>query len=396
MENASDTKSEMMEISRETLDGILAATETATIIVSDVLMLEKIEQGKLEIQKVPFRCERFMNMIFRQSQPDLSRKNQTLEITNLNIDAAGIAEDDVVVTGDKHRITQIVSNFMSNASKFTRPGGNIRAAYAIETVISETTGLVETFLQFEVQDSGAGIDKEDQKKLFKKFLQLRAGELQSGGGSGLGLVICKQIAKLHGGDVGCESDGAGKGSTFWCRVKVTNDDDNVKSPPATTAKTPRGVAREIIEEGNSVDDIGKLNVLIVDDQKMNTKLLKRMVKNLGVSEENIVCCYDGVEAVEIYEQRKENENENGQGMFDVVFLDHEMPRKTGSEVTSELRGKGFEGRIVGVTGNAGTVQKENFLSSGADEIIVKPMQKEAIEAVLNGLVGWGGDNDNNV
>jgi len=206
----------------------------------------------------------------------------------------------------------------------------------------------------------------------------------------------QQIAKLHGGDVGCESDGAGKGSTFWCRVKVTNDDDNVKSPPATTAKTPRGVAREIIEEGNSVDDIGKLNVLIVDDQKMNTKLLKRMVKNLGVSEENIVCCYDGVEAVEIYEQRKENENENGQGMFDVVFLDHEMPRKTGSEVTSELRGKGFEGRIVGVTGNAGTVQKENFLSSGADEIIVKPMQKEAIEAVLNGLVGWGGDNDNNV
>ena len=64
-----------------------------------------------------------MNMILRQSQPDLSRKNQTLEITNLNIDAAGIAEDDVVVTGDKHRITQVVSNFMSNASKFTRPGG---------------------------------------------------------------------------------------------------------------------------------------------------------------------------------------------------------------------------------------------------------------------------------
>ena len=202
----------------------------------------------------------------------------------------------------------------------------------------------------------------------------------------------QQIAKLHDGEVGCESDGAGKGSTFWCRLKVTNDDDNVKSPP----KTPLGVAREIIEEGNSADGIGKLNVLIVDDQKMNTKLLKRTVKNLGVSEENIVCCYDGVEAVEIYEQRKENENENGEGMFDVVFMDQEMPRKTGSEATSELRGKGFEGRIIGVTGNAGTAQKENFLSSGADEIIVKPMQKEAIEAVLNGLVGWGGDNDNNV
>ena len=195
----------------------------------------------------------------------------------------------------------------------------------------------------------------------------------------------QQIAKLHDGEVGCESDGAGKGSTFWCRVKVTNNDDNVKCPPATPAKTPRRVARGIIEEGNIADDIGKLNVLIVDDQKVNTKLLKRTVKNLGVNEDNIVCCYDGVEAVEIYEQRNENE------MFDVVFMDHEMPRMTGSEATSELRGKGFEGRIVGVTGNAGTAQKENFLSSGADEIIVKPLSKEAIEAVLNELVEWGSD-----
>lgn len=201
----------------------------------------------------------------------------------------------------------------------------------------------------------------------------------------------QQIAKLHDGEVGCESDGAGKGSTFWCRVKVTNNDDNVKCPPATPAKTPRVVARGIIEEGNIADDIGKLNVLIVDDQKVNTKLLKRTVKNLGVNEDNIVCCYDGGEAVEIYDQRNNNKNENGQGMFDVVFMDHEMPRMTGSEATSELRGKGFEGRIVGVTGNAGTAQKEKFLSSGADEIIVKPLSKEAIAAVLNGLVEWGSD-----
>ena len=201
----------------------------------------------------------------------------------------------------------------------------------------------------------------------------------------------QQIAKLHDGEVGCESDGAGKGSTFWCRVKVTNDDDNVKSPPATPAKTPRGVAREIIEEGNSADGIGKLNVLIVDDQKINTKLLKRTVKNLGVNEDNIVCCYDGGEAVEIYDQRNNNKNENGQGMFDVVFMDHEMPRMTGSVAAKVMRGKGFKGRIVGVTGNAGTAQKQNFLASGADEIIVKPVHKEAIKVVLSGLVGWGGD-----
>ena len=107
--------------------------------------------------------------------------------------------------------------------------------------------------------------------------------------------------------------------------------------------------------------------------------------NLGVNEDNIVCCYDGVEAVEIYEQRNENE------MFDVVFMDHEMPRMTGSVAAKVMRGKGFEGRIVGVTGNAGTAQKQNFLASGADEIIVKPVHKEAIKVVLNGLVGLGSD-----
>ena len=199
----------------------------------------------------------------------------------------------------------------------------------------------------------------------------------------------QQIAKLHDGDVGCESDGAGKGSTFWCRVKVTNDDDNddkVKMLQETVT-LPETLRKEIIEEGNIADDIGKLNVLIVDDQKMNTKLLKRTVKNLGVNEENIVCCYDGVEAVEIYEQRNMKE------LFDVVFMDHEMPRMTGSVAAKVMRGKGFKGRIVGVTGNAGTAQKEKFLSSGADEIIVKPLSKEAIEAVLNGLVEWGSDNN---
>ena len=137
---------------------------------------------------------------------------------------------------------------------------------------------------------------------------------------------------------------------------------------------------ETKEEGKNQDEMGELNVLIVDDQKMNTKLLKRTCMNLGVSEENIVCCYDGDEAVEIYEQRNMKE------MFDVVFMDHEMPRMTGSEATRELRGKGFEGRIVGVTGNAGTALEENFLSSGADEITVKPLSKEAIEAVLNALI----------
>jgi CheY-like chemotaxis protein len=137
---------------------------------------------------------------------------------------------------------------------------------------------------------------------------------------------------------------------------------------------------ETKEEGKNQDAMGELNVLIVDDQKMNTKLLKRTLMNLGVNEDNIVCCYDGVEAVEIYEQRNMKE------LFDVVFMDHEMPRMTGSEATRELRGKGFEGRIVGVTGNAGTALEENFVSSGADEIIVKPLSKEAIEAVLNALI----------
>ena len=138
------------------------------------------------------------NSILRNVKPDIDRKNLTLEVTNLNIDAAGIQEDDVVVTGDKHRLEQIISNFMSNASKFTRPGGNILFTWAIEEACCLATGLVETYLTFKVQDSGAGIDKEDQKKLFKKFSQLRAGELQSGGGSGLGLVICEVSERTSG------------------------------------------------------------------------------------------------------------------------------------------------------------------------------------------------------
>lgn len=96
-----------------------------------------------------------------------------------------IESSEIVVIGDKSRIEQIVNNFLSNAIKFTDHNGFINLNWSLEEAENET------FLNFGVIDSGAGISKNDQHKHFKKFSQLRAGELQAGGGSGLGLAICK-------------------------------------------------------------------------------------------------------------------------------------------------------------------------------------------------------------
>lgn len=136
-----------------------------------------------------------------------------------------------IVEGDEHRIGQILGNFVSNAIKFGR------------SVVTVSASLAGDTLTLRVEDDGAGIDPADIPKLFRDFSQLRAGSLQAGGGSGLGLVICKQLARLHGGDVGCSSGGNSTGSVFWCTVKVKR----VKS----TASSPRKDEEEEYEREQS-------------------------------------------------------------------------------------------------------------------------------------------------
>ncbi|GMI22671.1 hypothetical protein TeGR_g13535 [Tetraparma gracilis] len=350
-----DTKSGDMP--RESVEDIRTAVEQSTRIVSDVLTLEKMECGKLELEREAYGVRGMVARTARAFSKDVARRGLRLEIEHPPEGAAA------QVVGDEHRAAQILSNFLSNAVKFTR--SEVRVSWRVE----EGRYSGGAALTVRVEDDGPGIDERDLPLLFQSFTQLRAGKMQGGGGSGLGLAICKEIALLHGGDVGAEST-VGVGSVFWARVSV----GIVWTP---RAKTRRSLSLSRPKGGRSLDD---LLVLLVDDQAINIKVLARALSNLGVLPLNVRTARNGVEALAAYEAL-------GPDFDGVVFMDHEMPLLSGSEAALELRRRGFVGAIVGVTGNASEKSRRSFMKAGIDEILVKPFKAEQLGEVLGEWVG---------
>jgi two-component system sensor histidine kinase VicK len=174
-----DTKSGDMP--RESVEDIRTAVEQSTRIVSDVLTLEKMECGKLELEREAYGVRGMVARTARAFSKDVARRGLRLEIEHPPEGAAA------QVVGDEHRAAQILSNFLSNAVKFTR--SEVRVSWRVE----EGRYSGGAALAVRVEDDGPGIDERDLPLLFQSFTQLRAGKMQGGGGSGLGLAICKEV-----------------------------------------------------------------------------------------------------------------------------------------------------------------------------------------------------------
>ena len=195
----------------------LSSTEQDTVLMMDeasrfmgetlnaVLTMQKIEQGKLELHMKPFRIVERLNAMVNTFEG--TAKACLIEIKrDIRVDS------DIYVLGDSFQLDHVTANILSNAIKFSKPHSTI-------TVIIEENGrsveenIKTRNIKVSVRDEGPGITKEDIAKLFTPFVQIRPGELQQGRGTGIGLSICKQIVKLHGGDISCESE-VGVGSVF--------------------------------------------------------------------------------------------------------------------------------------------------------------------------------------
>ena len=254
---------------REDLHDMFISANMATAVVTDILTLEKIEKGMLKMEYSSFSISKLVDTVKRAHTSMVDEKGVTLSVN----EAPPSSPDNII--GDMGRINQILSNFLSNAIKFTNSTVNISWRLTPfcsdsdeDLVLSNATAQSEVatpgplWLTISVQDNGEGIGEVDGSTLFRSFVQLRAGKMQAGGGSGLGLAICKELAKLHGGDVGCEST-LGVGSTFTTKVRVSSTIERHKS--FTLINT---------------DDmlLENIKVLFVDDQAVNLKLLVRMAK----------------------------------------------------------------------------------------------------------------------
>lgn len=280
-------------------------------------------------------------------------------------------------------------------------------------------------LLIQVVDSGVGMRPEDSKRLFKEVVQFNPGELQAGGGSGLGMMITKGIIDLHKGEISVTSPGLGQGSAFTLLLTLCSDKVLPTERRVSVRKSTGGaVALRSSPSYNDIKVVKPLRVLVVDDSPLNRKMILRLlqaddhiceeavngaeafnvikdkmaakaeitsrknIENDGVSQKN-----DGVDDFNSNISGKVSSSKHSVSsqsskssrfklvdgtMYDVIMLDYHMPVMDGPTACEKIRGLGFTGLIIGITGNAAPADTEHFLNCGANKVFVKPVNVEAL------------------
>jgi CheY-like chemotaxis protein/HPt (histidine-containing phosphotransfer) domain-containing protein len=256
--------------------------------------------------------------------------------------------------GDPMRIRQVLLNLMSNAIKFTDKG-------AVSVLVRRTSSLpgLDVPLRFEVTDTGMGISESQRQNLFQKFSQVDASATRRYGGTGLGLAICKQLVELMGGQIDLIST-PGKGSTFWFELTLPRLHASQLHPDGLPAQTKT------------------LRALMVDDIPTNLELLGRQLRMLGM---------ETAASEDAFAAMAELRNAWHRGKpYDLVFLDHMMPGKTGVELAREIRAEGqfHECKLVLIT-SAGRQALEGQ-DVRFDYVLEKPLRQQFLHDCLLSLL----------
>jgi signal transduction histidine kinase/CheY-like chemotaxis protein/ligand-binding sensor domain-containing protein len=342
----------LSENQSEYLEGIHFSATSLLTIINDILDFSKIEAGKLSLEKTNFKLRELVLNSVRVVSAAASAKG--LEII--------VAIDDEVpdlLAGDPVRVRQILLNLLSNSVKFTDQG-TIRVSLGAG-VIAEPECVL---LRGSVSDTGIGIPEEAQQRLFQSFSQGETSTTRRYGGTGLGLAILKRLVDLMGGEVGFESV-PGQGSTFWFTAKLSL---GAEIPPALSVATEAGQLPRGLNAGT---------ILVVEDNRINQKVLSHQLLNLGYA---IEVAENGEEAVEMVKNRR----------YDLIFMDVQMPVMDGFQATQRIRGLGQESSsipIIAVTANAFQSEREKCFSSGMNDYLTKPVDRDRLKASLSRWAG---------
>jgi len=386
------------------------SAQSATNVLNDFLNYDKIEsrQLTLELSIIPIQAlinetvaefvlpaqDKSINMlVFREklnpsSDPSIGKKNRKNRVNDFNFEQvkAHLLED-LVVVGDKVRLSQVVRNIISNAIKFTPEKGQItvKISWIVATVDESTNvnlqdGTTEAlrqtgWIQLEVTDTGPGMTGEQLATVFESGVQFNVNKNQKGGGSGLGLFIAKGIVNQLNGTLTVDSDGLGKGSSFVCKLPVyckpiLQMTDQISIDSRDESITER-VSSSWLDDHTESDQCYR--ILVVDDAPMNRKLLTRLLlkrgHEVGMAENGLEACNKVVAAM--------NEGKR----YDTILMDFQMPVMDGPTATQKIRSVGCDSFIVGITGNVLPQDVEHFKVCGADGVLGKPFQIEELESL---------------
>ena len=337
---------------KKLIDMVNSSASTLLYLMNDILDFSKIEAGMLHLEQVPYSPDQSWRQVCALFESRAQSKGLRL------IYSACAESAQTSLVGDPHRFMQIASNLVANAIKFTEKG-------EIHVTLQCAFQQGETRVRCSVRDTGIGITPEEQQKLFKAFSQADVSMARRYGGTGLGLVIAQQLAKLMGGQVGLQSE-FGVGSEFWFEI----------SGQAVVNPVPLGEHASVSSTGsNETPEQLDCTVLVVEDNDVNRKILVTMLKKAGC---HVIQAVNGVEAVE----RSQTDT------FDIVLMDVQMPLMDGIAATRLIREQEIrDGKprkpILALTANALADDKTNCLQAGMDDYMTKPFMRKQILQMLH-------------
>ncbi len=339
-----DAKS--LDEAQENAKDIVNASQTLLEIVNGILDISKIEAGKMEIVNTKYNSRELFTEMAKLITPRMKEKG--LDFT-YSIDPNLPA----TLLGDKANLKKIVTNFLSNACKYTDRGF---VRYEVHSVkLGDYCRLI-----ISVEDSGRGIKKTSVDKMFTRFQRLDEDRNTTIEGTGLGLAITKQLTELMGGKVIVHTI-YGQGSKFTAVINQKIE------------------SMDVVEDNNvhTSLDLSNVRILIVDDAPLNIKVATKLLQKYNAN--MIDSCSSGIECI--------NKIKAG-NKYDLIFMDDMMPKKSGVETFNELKeDPNFNVPTIALTANALTGMREKYLAIGFNDYLAKPMEQNELIRACNTILG---------
>src|SRR5574344_1674313 len=337
------------------LSKIKTANEFLLSLINDVLDISKIDSGKIELHPAPYTFEDHNANIKNILEPMCEDKGLKCIVERRRKTGTIVA--------DKVRLNQIVLNIISNAVKYTEPGGTV-------TYISDSTNLPDNKIRwgFEIKDTGIGMSEEFQKKMFEPFTQEYDNPLRAKGitGTGLGLSIVKKMVDLMGGILEVESE-RGKGTTVRCHIVFP---DAERDPAYAEQKVTK--PKKTSSEKNQLAG----TVLLVEDNEINLEIAKRILEEIGFTVDS---AENGAKAVTKFIKSQLN-------YYRIIFMDIQMPIMNGYEATETIRSlerkDAKEIPIIAMTADAFADAMEHGKKVGMNENVVQPIDPSNLLAAI--------------
>ncbi len=344
------------------LDKIENASTHLLGIINDILDISKIESGKMELSYINFEFSEVIERVRSVISFKIKEKRQKLSIK---------IDDNIpkYLYGDDQRLAQVITNILSNATKFTPENGHIEFSANLEEKYGDKCEIL-----MYVRDSGIGMSQHEQDKLFNIFQQSEAGTSRKYGGSGLGLAISKQILEMMDGDIWVESE-TGKGSCFYFTAEF-------RIPNQLEAKQTLQplISIKASEDNLKTLDFSKKTILVADDVDINLEIIITLLQPTHVKVDTVK---SGQEAIDAFTADPDR--------YDLILMDVQMPNVDGLEATGIIRAmntpQSRDIPIIAMTANVFKEDIEKCLAAGMNDHLGKPIVVDDVMTMLSQYLG---------